>query len=296
MHQNHVHFSTVTNDELKKLNKTWERGPFRFLLQRTIENYNKLKTVERRHDIELSLNMKLPPINDDLLQKLYNKVSTIYDEKLSGKDKLNEFNKRQKLKPTNEKPPELKVNSGFYLTACEVGFMNSFQKLKDQIPKLKNVELVPFAKTTRMPIGPYLPDFLLLGLSMKGTSLLAIEINGGIHNLKISKDFAKEDDLLKFGISTINIQNNEVSDLEYLSKIFNDSKIINLKNRTPEQVQTILRRIWVKTIVNHWPLERIEMELNMESGFKFNLIKEFHELVKHSKCPRSIKDEYKKIY
>ncbi len=82
----------------------------------------------------------------------------------------------------------------------------------------------------------------------------------------------------------------------FLKSLFSDDFFINLQNRSPEQVRSILRRIWVKTLVNHWPIERIEMELNIESGKQFNLIKEFKAMTKLSSCPRDIKNEFKNYY
>lgn len=270
MLKHHVHFSTKTNEEAKKLNKTWRKGAFNFLHQRTLNNYSKSKTSIRRTIIESSLDIVLPILDDEILEKLYMKV-------------LNEYQRRYKGS----------VNSGFDLTSYEISFIRTYSEIKSKIPKLSDVVLVPNIGTTRISIGPYLPDFLLFGLSIKGYSLIALEIDGGIHSLKQAKDFSKQDDLLEFGIYTICIQNNQVGNQEFLTKLFEDDKIVNINKRSPEQVKAIQRRIWLKTIVNHWPLERIEGELNQESQLQFHLIKEFKEMVKLNNCPRDIKKEFK---
>ena len=269
MLKHHVHFSTRSNEEGLELNKTWRKGAFNFLGQRTLNQYNKTKTTIRRVSLESSLNMRLPVLGDDLLESLSKKVISKYQLSLKKYS-----------------------NSGFDLTSYEISFVNTFNKIKSEISKLDDVVLIPNLGATRMAVGPYLPDFLLLGLSIKGYSLIAIEVDGGIHSLKQSKDFSKQDDLLELGIYTISIQNNQVSNEDFLTKLFKDEKIVNIQKRSPEQLKSILRRIWVKTIVNHWSLERIENELNQESGINFNLLKEFKSLIQLSNCPRNIKIEF----
>ena len=143
----------------------------------------------------------------------------------------------------------------------------------------------------RMPIGPYLPDFLLIGLSARGYSLIAIEINGGCYINKLEKDFAKEDRLHELGILSLPIQTPQATDLEFLRKLFKDSKLINICDRQ-DQIDNVLRRIMVKTIVNFWTLGRIEYELKSISSKDYHLKKELFELAKRPDCPRAIKKEF----
>ena len=74
MLKHHVHFSTIANEESLNLNKTWRKGAFNFLSQRTLNHYNKVKTSVRRSLIEEGHKIELPLIDDSLLEKLYEKV------------------------------------------------------------------------------------------------------------------------------------------------------------------------------------------------------------------------------
>lgn len=264
---NYFNQTDLTKIESAHENKTWTNGPYNFLLQRTSANYDRSKVANRRNAIAAQLSLHLPEIDDLLLEKLYESVVSEYYKSLP-----------------NHK-------NGFKLNSYEVSFIKSFETLQKNLAKLKDVSLIPTLSNKRICIGPYIPDFLILGLSTKGYSLLAIEINGGSHINKLDKDFSKENRLHELGIYSLPIQNPDVANLSFLEKIFNDSKIINISNR-PDQIKNVLRRIWAKTIVNFWSLKKIEAELKNLTQSDFYLTKEFQLINKLKDCPRILKMEY----
>lgn len=266
-----AYFSTKLSDELDNSNKTWSSGPYCFFLRRTSSFYNRMKVAERRKEVEALLNLSLPELDDILLESLYKKVTKEYLRKL---DKCQQ--------------------NGFQMTSFERTFLNTFKKLQETTAKLNGVEIVPFIDSLRIPVGPYLPDFLIFGISPKGYSCIAIEINGGCHIYKSQNDFSKENHLHKLGIYTIPIQNPQAGDYSFIKAVFESPKLVNISKRLDQKMH-LLRRIWAKTIVNHWKLDRIEMELKQMTGYDYLLRRELELLKKHPTCPKEILKEWKAL-
>ncbi len=264
--------SSTIQSETQYQNQTFHKGPFKFLLSRTEHEYQRPITNRRRTILSEQSGSPFPQLTDSILESLYNHTVLQYKKKCLSKYK----------------------DTGFGFNQKELLFLDSFNRLKESLPILRGVEIYPVRDSVRMAIGPYLPDFLIFGLAQKGSSLLSIEVNGSIHlqQDKVDKDIEKASNLRKLDIGTIDIDNQDVSNLDFLKKLFNDPTIINISNR-PKQLQIVLRKVWIKTIVNHNSLEEIEKFILENFQVESNLIKEFNLLSKLKDCPRDLKKEYK---
>ncbi len=255
-------------------NQTFKKGPYLFLLSRTQNEYERVKTLKRRELLAEQCDSSFPVLSDDILQFLYT----------TGRDNYESYCR------DNYK------GNGFDKTYSELQFFENLEKIKQDLPILKDVEIIPTSssESKRMSTGPYVPDFIFFGLSRNGCSLVTVEVDGEYHfdYKKSLKDKNRDDDLRSMKIDTIRIENKYINDLDILKKIFNDVSMINITDRK-DQLDIIKRKIWVKTIVNFLSLKEIECLILEKFQVEPNLINEFHALVKLPNCPRDIKSEYK---
>ncbi len=273
-------FEQLSKDEAQVLKSTWKSGAFHFLLQRTEEKYNLKNNKLRRTNLEEYSNTRFPLITDQMLFSLYRYASTKYLNYC--KSNYNNY-------------------SGFSTTPSEKIFLKSIESIIKNNPKLKHLEIYPsnsyikdLPPNFKMVIGNYVPDFLVFGLKIKGFSAVAFEVDGDSHINKHSKDELRNAHLKELKIFTIEIPNNQVNDITYLTNIL--KKTYRLRNGSfNQQIQRVKRLIWLKTICCQLSLAEIENYIRNNFNVQLNLNDELNILKDRQLIPRKIKHEINAI-
>lgn len=269
-----------SRDESEYLKRTWNEGPFNFLLSRTEEKYFLKANTIRRLQCERHLGLILPQITDEMLLSLYILACLKYQQRCH-----NQYG------PT----------SGFYTTKSESEFAQTLQSIIKNHSKLNHLEIYPSeSHSTDLPanfklvVGNYVPDFIVFGLKGKNSSAVAIEIDGDSHLDKYSKDELRSQHLEEMKILTWEIQNSQVKDINFIEKaVF---EMYRLRNGSlNQQIQRAKRSIWAKTIVCQLSLDEIERYVRHEFLTELHLKKEADFLINTKNCPRSIKNDLQKL-
>lgn len=266
-------------DEADDLKRSWDHGPFNFLLTRTQEKYKHKATAKRRYSIEQKLNLELPQITDDMLKALYELACHTYQSrcrKWYGN------------------------NSGFLRTPSESTFLRTLIEVIKANPKLKHLEVYPseqhtkdFKPNYKMVVGNHVPDFLIFGLKIRKFSAVAIEIDGDSHIERWSKDELRSSHLKELKIFTLEIPNNQANDYKFISEaIFQMYRLRNGSFNT--QIQRAKRLIWMKTVACQLSLVEIEEFIKLKYLIQLNLANEAEAILKLSDCPKSIRTEFKR--
>ncbi len=265
-----------SKDETLALKSNWCSGAFYFLLERTSEKYALKKIKNRRSNLEHYSNTKFLPITDQMLFSLYQFASQKYLSYCQSN--YNNY-------------------SGFSTTPSERKFLESIESIIKNHPKLKHLEIYPshnynkkFPSNFKMVIGNYVPDFLVFGLKIRGFSAVAFEIDGDSHTYKFAKDELRSKHLKELKIFTIEIPNNQVNDISYLTNIL--LKTYRLRNGSfNQQIQRVKRLIWLKTICCQLSLTEIENHIINNFNVQLNLVDELNSLKDRRSIPRRIKNE-----
>ncbi len=265
-----------TKDEAKLLESCWDSGAFNFLIQRTQEKYNLKIIKQRRLKNESNSKSEFPAINDKMLLSLYKAACIKY---------MRECHKKYGC------------HSGFNSTPQERKFLTNIESIIKCNPKLKHLEIYPsilhskdFPNNFKMVIGNYVPDFIIFGLKVEGASALALEINGDSHLDKYKKDELRSDHLKELKISTLEIPNEKVNDLTFLTDLL--MQTYKLRNGSfNDQINRAKRRIWLKTICCQLSFTEIEDHIKNIFFIKLNLLEEVKFLKKDQTTPRKIKME-----
>lgn len=269
-----------SRDESEYLKRNWNEGPFNFLLTRTIEKYSLKANTARRLQCERLLGSALPQLTDEMLLSLYVFACRKYQQRCRN---------------------QYGATSGFCTTRSESDFSETLQSIIKKHPKLNHLEIYPNNSQSRdlqtnfkMVIGNYVPDFLVFGIKGKGSSAVAIEIDGDSHLDKYSKDELRFQHLKELKIFTWEIPNAQAKDTKFIERALLD--MYRLRNGSlNQQIQRVKRMIWIKTIVCQLSLKEIEKYIYQQFLMDLHLEDEATLLVKSDKCPRSIKKELKKL-
>lgn len=275
-----LYLEQKTRDESEYLKKSWNEGPFNFLLARTTEKYHLKSNTSRRNQYECHLGYNLPQITDEMLLSLYVFACHKYQQKCHN---------------------QYATTSGFSTTRSESDFSQTLQSIIKNHPKLNHLEIYPSNKQSKdlqanfkMVVGNYVPDFLVFGIKGKGSSAVAIEIDGDSHLDKYSKDELRFQHLKELKIFTWEIPNAQAKDTSFIEKALLD--MYRLRNGSlNQQIQRVKRMIWIKTIVCQLSLKEIEQYIYQQFLIDLHLEDEATLLVKSDKCPRSIRKELKNL-
>lgn len=270
----------TARDETEAMKISWNGGPFNFLLTRTLEKYKHKSVTERRLLVETNHNLKLPQLTDEMLLSLYKFACEKYMRRCR-----NHFGS----------------SSGFYKTSSEIAFAATLDSMIRQNPKLKHLEIYPSQNHSKdlppnfkMVVGNYVPDFLVFGLKIKGSSAVAIEIDGDSHVDKYSKDELRSKHLKEMKIFPFEVQNDQSKDFKFLSKSILDMYRLRTGSFN-SQIRRAKRMIWVKTISCQLELEEIEAFVLSNFNIRLNLKVELMLTATSSACPRTVRREYHRL-
>lgn len=267
-------------DESEQLKRTWNEGPFNFLLSRTAEKYSLKANTTRRLQCERHLGYPLPKITDEMLLSLYVFACLKYQQRCR-----NQFG----------------LASGFYATPSESDFARTLQSIIKKHSKLNHLEIYPseqqskdLPKNFKLVVGNYVPDFIVFGLKGKSSSAVAIEIDGDSHLDKYSKDELRLRHLKEMKVLTWEIPNTQAKDVTFIEKAVLDMH--RLRNGSlNQQIQRAKRSIWTKTITCQLSLKDIENYVRREFLIELHLEKEANFLKSAAHCSRAIKNELRRL-
>ena len=268
-----------SKEESEQLYKQWNKGAFNFLLQRTLNNFNRSKTIKRRTLAAKTIQEDLPPISDEILLYLYQKAAK----------------KHRKLCSTqfNE--------SGYQDTPSEIAFRKTLESIIDSDPKYSHLEAYPrlrhskdLLSNQKMTVGVLVPDFIVYGIKRLGCTAVCFEINGDSHVYKHGKDVEREKRLESLGIVTLPIENDRSRDYKYIKQAL-DSWLKKRSGPLDKQIQRNKRKVWAKTVVCQFSITEIEEVVKAKFNIDLHLVAEAKELAKLSNCPRNIKKELKSV-
>lgn len=261
--------------ESEKLYAQWNRGCYRFILERTANYYNRVATSNRRKIVEDKIGLNLPPITDTMLCALYS-----YSMKRFKSTCFERFQ-----------------HSGFEMTSSERQFQRTLETVLTNLGYTNQVEVYPseahskdFPAQTRLVAGVHAPDFLIFGLKQKGFSSIAIEIDGDSHIHKASKDFQKYANLEQLGILALSVPAEKASDSAFIESIVRDLSR-KRSGALDKQIASNKRKIWCKTIACHLSLSDVEEFVITHFRVELKLIAEAEVLANIVSCPREIKRE-----
>ena len=271
----------MNNKLLKNLNiettsktKNWNIGPYKFLLQRTLNDYHKSKSSSRRMKISALLKKELPLIDDDMLKQLYFFASNKYQTRCQHQYE----------------------HTGFQTTPSERRFIETLNKIIKSDSRFKYLQIFPNNKYSgsKMVVGCYVPDFIVFGLKKNGYDGVFIEIDGDIHVEKTPKDHFMQDCLMSLGLYPISIPNERTGDQNFILSILNDL-IRKRSGSLDKQIDRCKRSIWIKTISCNLTINEIEEIILSKYCISLNLADEAAEAVKMKDCPASIKRELARL-
>lgn len=265
-----------SKDEAENLRITWNSGPYNFLLGRTQEKYRLKANQKRRVQLEEQLGLRLPMITDPMLLELYKYACQKFMTKCNNK---------------------FGHHSGFGQTSSERIFAATIQSIIENNPKLKHLEVYPSQNHSRdlpsnfkMVVGNLVPDFIIAGIKEKRFSLVAIEIDGGSHVDKFSKDELRYAHMEEMMIFSFGLPNEQAGDIEYLTKVM--LTMYRIRNGSyNDQINRAKRAIWTKTICCQLSLEEIGEYYKNAYGIELYLNEEVEFLAKNQSTPRKIKKE-----
>lgn len=261
-------------EESEHIKRTWNEGPFNFILSRTGEKYSLKANTARRLLCERLCGHDLPKITDKMLLSIYVFACLRYQGRC-----------RNQYGPT----------SGFLATKSESDFAQTLQSIIKSHAKLAHLEVYPsegqskdLPANFKMVVGNYVPDFLIFGLKGKKSSAVAVEIDGDSHLDKYSKDKMRSEHLQEMKVLTWEVQNTQAKDRSFIEKAVLD--MYRLRNGSlNQQIQRAKRSIWTKTITCQLSLEEIERYVRQEFLTELHLRKEADFFKDTKNCPRPIK-------
>jgi very-short-patch-repair endonuclease len=263
-------------DEVEPLKIFWNQGPYNFLLHRTLNFYHRSKTRALRDEVSSKIGNYLFPITDDLLLSLYEHACKKYQAFC-------------KFKYSN--------NSGFMKTNSEIKFIETIESVLRDHPEFKGIEIYPsyshskdVNKMMKMVVGNHVPDFILFGIKTKGSSGVALEIDGDSHIAKYEKDLLKDNHLQEMKLFTFSIQNDQVRDYNHILKCLKEMYKVP-SGALNNQIQQAKRMIWAKTIACNLTLTEMDQYVWDRYGINLYLEKQALEMGKLNKCARNIKKE-----
>lgn len=270
--RNYLPLEEHARNETEKLYAQWNKGCYKFLLQRTSDYFDRQATSQRRGKVEHALGLSLPALTDQMLSYLYDYTARDF---------------RRFCARSYE-------HTGFQMTTTEKKFASSVAMAIQEIRGGTNLEiypsLIPSTEISRMLIGVHVPDFIFFGLKQKGFAAIAIEIDGDAHVYKAQKDFQKYRNLEALGILTLSIPNEKVQDLDFIRNLL---KGLKQKRTTAfrHQLASTKRKIWCKTIACHLSLSDVEALIKSKFDVDLGLLAEAAILKEFECCPRDIQKE-----
>ncbi len=271
-----IQFEQDIKDETKRKIKQWNKGCHHFILQRTLNEFYRKKTVLRRAQIEKSLTVSLPLITDEMITALFSHASQLYFDRCSARFE----------------------HTGFQSTPAERRFLETFKELTKTHIEFKNADIYPtdhYSKqlNRKLVVGCHLPDYVIFGLKMNGYSGLVIEIDGDSHVNKLEKDMITYSHFESLGLYPISIPNEKSTDLQFLYKAMK-SMTRKRSGALDKQIHRTKRALWCKTIACNMTLKEIDTFVVEKFGLNLALVDEAHTLFLDSKCPVKVKRELAK--